>query len=167
MLVAGGVIFVFPAQENYLETVTKRKWNLSRTLAPHNSTFYGTYMEPGSWFQLNISSSSSVRVIVSTVKHDPDPTKIPYFEHTGTSFNQKLPAGGTNFIDIENENPFPVTLQGNVLMQHGEEKYRTIYPYVIPGFLLVLGGTGALIFGVFKKPRGPSKFKGAHRKKKN
>ena len=160
----GVVILVFPSRVTYFETSTVKEWDLqSRILVPQDSTFYGHFMNSTRSFQLNIASSNSsgtpapVKVTASVVQHSGGSVKVPLsgYPQTGSSFNQKvLPhSGGTYFIDIENENPFPVTLKGNILVLQTEENYRTIYPYVIPGFLIMLGGIGALIHGIFKKPK--------------
>lgn len=157
LLVPGVVLFLFPVEERYLETVTKRKWDLqSQTIAPQDTTFYGSYLGPNMYFKLNISSpEGAIKVIVSVVKHLPDPIKDPVFEETGTYFDQMVSSGGTSYVDIENENLFQVTLQGNVLVLEQKENYLTVYPYVIQGFLIMLVGIGALIFGILKKPKGP------------
>ena len=163
------MIMVFPAQETSLETVTVKTWNLQqRTIAPQNSTFYGSSMQPEMWFQLNISSSDSVKVIISIIQHLGGPEKDtiagPFI---GTSFHQKATVSvtATYWIDIYNENPTPVTLYGNVLVQQEKTNYHTIYPYVIPGFLIMLGGITTLLFGTFKRPRKPSKSRSKHKKK--
>lgn len=167
LLVAGGVLFLFPVEERYLETVTKRKWDLqSQTIAPQDTTFYGSYLGPNMYFQLNISSpEGAIKVIVSIVRHLPDLLKETVWEGTGTYFDQMLSSGGTSYIDIYNENLFPVTLQGNVLVLEKKENYRTVYPYVIQGFLIMLVGISALIFGILKKPKGPLKSKSTRGKK--
>lgn len=167
LLVAGVVIFVFPAQETYLETSTAKTEDLqSRTIAPQDYTSYGSFMNSSRWFQLNISSSNSsgapapVKLTVSVVQHVGSPGKVPLlgYPQIGSVFNKNVPASatGTYYVDIENENPFSVTLEGNIRVQQTNEKYRTVYPYVIPGFLIMIVGAGALIYGIFKKP---SKFK--------
>lgn len=68
-----------------------------------------------------------------------------------------ISAGGTYYVDLKNENPFSVTLEGNVLVQQTNENYRTIYPYAILGFLIMIVGTCALIYGIFKKPSKPKR----------
>ncbi|MGD8507077.1 MAG: hypothetical protein PVF15_10500 [Candidatus Bathyarchaeota archaeon] len=159
LLAVGAVILVFPAQEPHFEISTAKTWDLqSKILEPQNGTFYGSLMDSDRLFQLNISSSGPVKLTLSIVRHLGDPSKTPIspYPQTRSSFNEKVEIGstGTYYIDIENENSFPVTLSGNVLVQEKEENQQTIYPYVIPGFLLVLGGVGALIFGIFRgKPK--------------
>ncbi len=172
LLVLGIAISMFPAQEPYIESeaVTIAEWSLQQqTLAPQNTTFYGKMAEHGTWFQLNISSSDSVKVTVSLVQHAPGPTKVPIFEEMGISFKQTvlIYSTGMHYIDVVNENAFSVTLWGNVLVQQQqtETKYRTIYPYFIPGLLIMLGGTTTLLFGISKKPRKPSKPTSRHKKK--
>lgn len=125
-------------------------------------------MQPGMWFQLNISSSDSVKVVISILQHLGGPEKDtvagPFI---GTSFHQKATVSvtATYWIDIYNENPSTVTLYGNVLVQQEETNYHTVYPYVIPGFLIMLGGITTLLFGIFKRPRKLSKSRSKHKKK--
>jgi len=164
-LLAGLSVFVFPAQEVYTETVEISKWDLqSRVLAPfgqdQDSTFYGRLMTPERLFQLNLSSSDPIELQVSISRHNPD-EKVPIFYQTGTNFNQEVPAynTGTYIIDIQNKNPSSVTLDGNILVKKLITNYHTTYPYAFPGFLMILGGTSALIFGIFKKSKKPSKSK--------
>jgi len=161
LLVIGVIIFLFPKQEPYFELkpVTIDEWNLQqRTLAPQNTTSYARLMKPGMLFRLNIScanASNSVKVTVSFVKRLMSPIKVPIFEQTGNIFNQEVPISGTGtyFVDVTNENPNPVTLLGNVLIQQKRINYYTIYPYVIPGFLIMLTGTIVLIIGISKRPK--------------
>lgn len=126
-------------------------------------------MEPGMWFQLNISSSDSVVVTVSFAQQSSGgSTKVPVFlPPEGSSFNQKVSISftGTYFIDITNENSFPVTLWGNVLVQERELNYHMIYPYVVPGLLVMLGGASVLVFGISKGVKRPSRLKDLRKKK--
>jgi len=168
-MTAGIVIMAFPAQEADFETVTVKTWPLQqKTIAPQNSTFYGSSMQPGMWFQLNISSSDSVKVVISILQHlggsEKDTVAGPFI---GTSFHQKATVSvtATYWIDIYNENTSPVTLYGNVLVQQEEANYLTVYPYVVPGFLIMLGGVTTLLFGTLKKPGKPSKPRSKHKKK--
>lgn len=125
-------------------------------------------MQPGMWFQLNISSSDSIKVIISIIQHLGGPEKDTVAgPFTGTSFHQKATVSvtATYWIDIYNENLTPVTLYGNVLVQQEETSYHTVYPYVIPGFLIMLGGITTLLFGIFKRPKKPSKSRSKHQNK--
>jgi hypothetical protein len=164
LLVAGVVISVFPRQESYVvsEAVTLKEWPLQQqTLTPQNTTFYGQKIEPTMWFKLNISCSDSVRTTVSLVRHTNGDTKDSIFNQTGANFNQTVSVliGGTYYVDIINENPFSVTLNGNVLVQaqHTETKYRNVYPYTVPGLLVMLGGAITSFFGIFRRTRRPSR----------
>lgn len=160
LLVAGVVFLVFPAQETYFETSTVKEEDMSRTLPPQNATFYGSLMNSSRSFQLDISSSNSsgapapVKVTVSISRQKGTRKDLIWGPFTESSFNQEVPASitGMYIVDIENENHFSVTLQGNILVKQTNENYRTVYAYVIPGFLIMLGGTGALIYGIFKIP---------------
>ena len=165
LCVVGLAFLVFQAQEEYAETVDVYEWNLqSEPLAPsgenRDSTFYGRYMDYGMWFQLNVSSSNSIELQVSRMQHDPD-LKIAIFDQIGIHFDQKISGlyPGTYVIDIKNESPSWVTLDGSVLVRRLETNHRNVYPYTIPGFLIMLGGTGVLVFGIFRKPKKLSKSK--------
>ncbi len=115
-------------------------------------------MKPNWYFQLDISSNDTVQLIVSissSVTQDKDPIRVL----TGTNFNQQVvtPYTGTYWIDIENETPSPVSLDGNVIVNQVETMYHNVYPYALPGYLIVVAGAGILIFGIFKKPKRLSK----------
>jgi hypothetical protein len=169
-LIVGVVTFALPAQETYLETTTLDKWEVQpETLPPQNATFYGRSMNPRLWFKLDMSSSAPVNVIVSFVQQSVGgPTKVPIFEQTASSFRQEIPIprSSTYWVDIMNENSFPVTLEGDVRVQQAETNFRTVHPYAIQGFLLTLVGIITLVFGIFKKPKKPSKPKGSRTRKK-
>lgn len=133
---------------------------MSRTLAPQNSTFYGSLMNPSRSFQLNISSWNStgepvpVKVTVSISQaQGTEKDALPGYPQIGSLFYQNVSAAvtGTYIVDIENENSFNVTLLGKILVNQAYENYRTVYPYVIPGFLIMIAGTSILVYGIFKK----------------
>ncbi len=166
LLLAGLPVLVFPAQEADTETVKIGKWDLqSLVLAPYgqdqDSTFHARLMNSSRWFQLNLSSSDPIGLQVSISRQGLE--KVPIFNQTRTSFNQKVSASatGTYVIDIQNKNPSSVTLDGNVLEMQLKTNYRTVYPYALLGFLMILGGTGVLIFGILRNPKKPSKSKRA------
>lgn len=102
-----------------------------------------------------------MKLTVSVVKHTGGVTKVPLlgYPQIKSSFNQEVPvsAMGTYSIDIENENPFPVTLDGNIVVLQTNEYNRTIYPYVIPGFLVMITGVGMVIYGILKRPSKPKR----------
>lgn len=179
LLVAGIAISVFPTQETYTthETVTVDEWPLQQyTLPPQDSTFYGKYMNPEQSFRLNISSLHSdgspapIKVTVSLVQHaGEDTTKLPIpdYPQTASNFNKEvsISSTGTYFIDIMNENPFSVTLNGKALVQQKQEKtnFRTTHPYVFPGVLTLAGGAIILAFGIFRRPKRLLKHRGARK----
>ncbi len=162
----------FPMQEPEYETVTAKTWDLDQeTLAPwdqpYNSTFYASMMNESRWFQLNISSSDTVRVEISIIQRDGAPVKQrvagPFI---GTKFTQKAEPTitATYYIDIYNDNPTEVTLYGNVLVQQRNAHYHTVFLYVMPGTLIMLGGIVTLAVGVFRKARKPLKPRFKHGK---
>lgn len=161
LLLAGSLISFQATQGVNYDTVEVSKWDLhSKVLAPfgedQDSTFYGRLMHREWWFQLNVSSSNTIALLISIVQHNPE-QKVPIsgWPKTGTDFEQKVLARntGTYMIDIQNNNPLSVNLDGTILAYRPEPYYYNVYPYVLPGFLLILAGTSALIFGIFKKPR--------------
>ncbi len=169
-MLAGLLIFLFSAQETHTETAEISKWDLQSTvLKPFgqdpDSIFHARLMTPGWWFQLNLSSSDIIELQVSIMLHNPE-EKVPIFDQTGTSFNQIVPTSstGTYIIDIQNRSPSSITLEGNVLIRKSQTSYYTVYPYALPGFLIILGGTSMLIFGIFKEPKKPSKSKRARKR---
>jgi len=151
LLIVGAAISAFPSQESHVETINKEILPFTRTLAAHNTTWAGALMTTGMWFQLNITSSNSVSVTMSIlVAHVPE----PIWGATRSSFDQKLKISGTGtyVIEVANENPFPVVLDGNVIVQQDKTSHSTVFPYFLPGLLIALGGATVLLFGVFKKP---------------
>ncbi len=160
LLIAGFVALLFPAEEPYQETLQIDEWSVaSRILAPFARTpAYGRLMKPDWYFQLDLSSNDTVQLIVS-ISSSVTLEKVPIFIRTGTNFNQQVvtPNTGTYWIDIENETPSPVSLDGNVIANQVETTYRNLYPYALPGYFIVVAGAGILIFGIFKKPKRLSK----------
>jgi len=162
LLATGMALLAFPTQEASETTVDVKEWNLqSKTLgpqnSPQNSTFYGTFMRPGMWFQLGVSSSDFVQLNVSVLQNPG--IRTPFLIKEGTSFDQKVTISqtGTYVVDIRNINPYNVTLDGKVIVRETETNYRTTNPYAFPGFIVTLGGTAAMAFGIFKKPKRASK----------
>lgn len=161
LLLAGFLISFQATQGVYYETVEVSRWDLqSRVLAPSgedkDSTFYGRLMHRDWWFQLNVSSSDTIALLISIVLHNPErQVPISGWPKTGTEFEQTMFAQntGTYMIDIQNINPLPVNLDGDILAYRPEPRYYNIYSYTLPGFLLILAGTSALIFGIFKRPK--------------
>lgn len=156
--IVGVAVLAFPVPEEYVETVQIDEWNLqSLTLAPpgedRNSTFYGRYMGPGTAFIFDVASSGSVELRVSVVRQNPE-SITPIYTQIGTYFNRTMVGfqGGTYLVEIENKSPQSVTLQGNVQVTQSETKQRNVYPYAIPGALVIAGSTGVSIYGVFKNP---------------
>jgi hypothetical protein len=167
VLIVGFAALLFQEQEIDVETVDVDVWDLaSRTLAPsgedHDSTFYGTLMKQNMWFRLNVSSSDTIELRVSVFQHDPD-VKVPIINPLhGTSFNQEVfpRSMGTYFVDLKNESPSSVSLEGNVLVKQRQEATpENVHPYFLPGAIMILAGTIFVIFGVFKKPKKRSKTK--------
>jgi hypothetical protein len=163
LLVLGVAISVFPSQETYFETTTAKTLSLPRTLASQNATSVGTLMKPEMWFQLNISSSGSVKVRVLVMQHSSNGSikVLIWGPFTESSFNQEVSISttGTYLVEINNENPSSVTLDGNVLVRQKETHYNIFHPYIILCLLIILGGTTTLLLGVFKKTKRHSKSK--------
>jgi hypothetical protein len=164
LLAVGVVVSAIPAQETYIETITleEKTWNLHLLTLAANATIgpYGSYMEPGRSFQLDVSSSDDVRLEVSIMTQQGG-SEEPVFAQTGRSFNQKVAASvmATYVIYITNENPVAVTLDGSVFVTEEQTSLRTVYPYLVPGVLVMLGGAISLPVGISKKSEKPPKSK--------
>jgi hypothetical protein len=160
-LIAGIGLSAYSTQESFIEESVLEKWDpkYPRTLepppSPNNSTLWGRLMKKGWWFELNMSSSAPVRLTVSVIEHQDGPTMVPIFNQTGTFFNQEIKIGGTGTyqIDITNEGNIPADIWGNVTAKVGETRYHVVYPYVVLGIPMVIGGMGALVFGVVAKTK--------------
>ena len=165
LIAVGVVVSAIPAQETYIETITleEKTWNLHLQTLAANATIgpYGSYMEPGRSFQLDVSSSDDVQLEVSIVTQQGGAEANPVFVQTGKSFNQKVVPNvhGTYVIYITNENPTAVTLDGSVFVLEEQTSLRTVYPYLVPGVLVMLGGAISLPVGISKKSEKPPKSK--------
>lgn len=166
ILVSLGITsLLYPIQEAYTETEEVHRWDLeARILAPagqdQDSLFLARLMNSSRSFQLNLSSSDIVYLQVSRSRHNPE-GKEPIFTQTGTSFNQEVETTttATYIIDIENTNLTPVTLHGNIRTLQEMTKYRASFPYAFLGLLAILAGSIALYFGIFRRPKKPSRLK--------
>jgi hypothetical protein len=165
LVAAGIIIMALPAQEAEYETITVKTWELEGEVlspqdGPYNSTFYASMMNESRWFQLNISSSDTVRVEISIVQHAPTTVKQrvagPFI---GTRFTQKAEPTitATYYIDIYNDGSTEVALYGNVLVEQRNALYHTVFLYVMPGTLVMLVGIITLVVGVFKKVGKPAR----------
>jgi hypothetical protein len=106
------------------------------------------------WFQLDISSTDSIRLTVSLVQSQE--IKTPVFNQVGTNFDQIVTAGitGTYWIDIVNVSPSSITLEGEILTKGLEAAPITSSPLVLVGAPLMIVGTIVLVYGFLKeKPR--------------
>jgi len=124
-----------------------------RVFPPEDSTFYARLMKPGMWFQLDVSSTDSIRLTVSLVKSE---EKSPIFTNVGTSFDQPITTGltGTYWIDIVNVSPSSITLEGEIITKQLESAPVTSSPLILVGAPLMIIGTIVLVYGVVKeKPR--------------
>ncbi len=125
-----------------------------RVFPPQDSTFFARLMQPGMWFQLDISSTDSVRLTVSRIQSQT--IKTPIFNKVETNFDQVVTAGvtGTYWIDIINESPSSITLEGKIITKQLEPAPITSSPLILVGAPLMIIGAVVLVYGVLKeKPR--------------
>jgi len=157
LLVIGLTLLALTTQEAFTE---KREVELDtwappdRVFPPQDSTFYARLMQPGMWFQLDVSATDSTRLTISLVQSQE--IKTPVFDQEGTSFDQKVTTGktGTYWIDIVNVSPSSITLEGKILAKRLEAAPSTSSPYTLVGAPLMIIGAIVLVYGIIKeKPR--------------
>ena len=156
-LVAGTVLATFSIQESYTEEIDK--WNVGPSaIRPEDQGPSWTLgMQDGSFFELNISASDTVRVRIGTSTYNEVTgeavLKNLTFDQAGTRFTQKIAIGksGTYQVQIKNEGKTPVNIWGNVFAK--KTVYQTVYPYSSLATIVVLGGLASLIYGVLTKPK--------------
>ncbi len=125
-----------------------------RVFPPEDSTFYARLMQPGMWFQLDVSSTDSIRLTVSLIQSQA--IKDPIFTDVKTSFDQIVTTGrtGTYWIDIINVSPSSITLEGKIITKQLEPAPITSSPLILVGAPLMIIGAIVLVYGVLKeKPR--------------
>jgi len=126
-----------------------------RVFPPEDSTFYARLMQPGMWFQLDVSSTDSIRLTISLVQSQEVKTPI-FTPPVGTSFDQQVTTGktGTYWIDIVNVSPSSITLEGEIITKQLEPAPVTSSPLILVGAPLMIIGAIILVYGVLKeKPR--------------
>jgi len=111
-------------------------------------------MRIGMWFQLNVSASDSVRLVISVLQQE-DQSMQAMFNSSMSIFTQKVTVGGTGTyqVDIVNENQYEVEISGYVDARENVTKNNVFYPYSTPGTLLALVGIVVLIVGALTKPK--------------
>jgi hypothetical protein len=166
LLIFGTILVLYSPEEVSFEEETVSTWNsiASSSLMPppdpHNATFWGVLVPPASRFELNISSSAPLRVIVSATESSTQ-TLISIFDETGVSFTQIVPEGdtpldmGTYNVEIRNEGSTVVNiLPGSTVtaIQLIAEKHAS-YLYQASGVLAIFCGMIILLLGVFIKSK--------------
>jgi hypothetical protein len=163
-LIVGIVLAAFSIQESYTEENTLDKWDLNKepsTLNPQNpGPLWALEMQEGSFFELNVSASNTVRMRIGTPTYNNSTGEVvltnPIFNQVGTGFTQKVAVGGsgTYQVEVKNEGATPVNILGNVFAKKIVTiYYPTVFPYSSLGTLVVLGGLASLIYGVLTKPK--------------
>jgi hypothetical protein len=163
-LIVGIVLAAFSIQESYTEENTLDQWDLNKepsTLNPQDlGPSWTLEMPEGSFFELNVSASNTVRMRIGTPTYDEYVGEMvlmnPIFNQVGTRFTQKVAVGATDTyqVEIKNEGTTSVKISGNVFAKKIVTIYRpTVYPYSSLGILVVLGGLASLIYGILTKPK--------------
>ena len=156
-----GIALVFPSTDETHTTIQEiQKWDsiwpptLNPPPQPNNSTFWGRYMQRGNWYELDLSSNSSVRVTISIMLQQSQ-TKTPIFDQVGTRFTQKVGIGfeGTYQVDIINEGTSPASIWGHATAMKEVTINSKIYPYLPWGILMAIAGLALTIFGVSRKSK--------------
>jgi hypothetical protein len=145
----------FPVPERQVEESIKETWNVyPPTLEPGSEdALFGCYMRFGDWFELDVSSSDQVRLVISV--SESAAILIPIFQNVGTRFTQIVPVDdrGTFTVQIFNDGSSSVSLQGKVVAWEVLTNVRTVYPYASVGTLVAGGGIIVLIFAFLKKSK--------------
>lgn len=123
---------------------------------PDNSTFAGTYLANGCWFELDLSFSGPVRVSIYAMEQG-EAGMVSMFNEVGERFTQKVWAsgGGTFNIEIRNEGSFAVDIAtgSQVVAKRNVTTNLVLYPYRSIGVLVALVGLCLLLFGLVAKGR--------------
>lgn len=161
-LIAGTVLAAFSIQESHTDENILDTWNLngSSALDPQApGPSWALEMPEGSFFELNISASNTLRLRIGTLVHNEDTgedflTNL-VFDQIGTRFIQQVVAGGNNTyqVEIKNEGTSLVSIWGNILAKKAVVTYQTVYPYASLGTLAVLTGSASMIYGFLTKPK--------------
>jgi len=161
-LIAGTVLVASSIRESHTKVNILGTWNLngSSPLDPQAAgPSWALEMPDGSFFDLNISASNTLRVIIGILVQNQDSqenflTNIA-FDQVGTRFTQQVAAGGntTYQVEMNNEGTFIASVSGNVLAEKAVVTYQTIYPYTSMGTLAILTGLASMIYGLLAKPK--------------
>jgi len=161
-LIAGTVLVTYSIQESHTKENILDTWNLngSSALDPQApGPSWALEMPDGSFFELNISASNTLRLRIGTLVQNQDSgenllTNI-VFDQIGMRFAQEVAAGGntTYQVEIKNEGTSIVSVWGNVLAKKTVVTYQTIYPYTSIGTLAILAGLASMTYGLLAKPK--------------
>lgn len=164
LLIMGIVLATFSIQKSYTEENTVAEWDVSTPLStltpltPNNLTAWAP-MQEGSFFELNVSASDTVRVRIGNVTFADTGEEVwvyLLFDQVGTRFAQKATINetGTSYlVEIKNEGTTPVHIAGNVFLKNTVVKYEAIYPYPSSATLMLLVGLTLLIYAVLTNPK--------------
>lgn len=162
LLVAGIVLAAFSIQESHSEEQTLGNWDSSgpSTIHPQDpGPRWALEMPEGSFFELSVSASDTVRVKIGTPTYPEDTGEEVLtnliFDQVGTSFTQNVTIGenDTYQVEIHNEATTNVIVWGNISARSILTTYQTLYPHSSSGALVVLGGLALSIYGVLTKPK--------------
>jgi hypothetical protein len=161
-LTLGAISALYSAEEISYEEKTVGTWDsiasssLTPPTEPHNSTFWSVLMQGGSWFEMDLFFSGSLRVTVYAMKSATQ-TLTPIFDQSGVAFNQKVSIlePGSYDIEIRNEGSTVVEILpgSTVAAKQIEAKKHASYPYQALGVLAISFGLIILLLGVFIKSK--------------
>jgi hypothetical protein len=161
-LIAGTVLAASSIRESHTKENILDTWDLngSSALDPQApGPSWALEMPDGSFFELNISASNTLRLRIGTLVHNEDSgedllTNL-LFDQVGTRFIQEVGVGvnDTYQVEIKNEGTSVVSIWGNILAKKAVVTYQTVYPYVSLGTLVLLTGSASMIYGLFTKPK--------------
>jgi len=153
----GVFLAVFPTQVSYTKEIDK--WNIGFcTIRPKDpGPCWGRRMSRGTFLELNISASDTVRVRIGVPVYDKFIHEMVLknitFSQVGTNFTQKveISESGAYQVEIKNEGTNPVNVWGSVSAK--KTIHQTVHPYSSLATPIVLGSLVSLIYGVSAKSK--------------
>ena len=158
LLIVGIVLVTFSIQMHNDTENTLDRWDSLGTsaLLPQNpGPSWTLEVAAGSFFRLDISATSPVRIRIGMPSYDQLTGETvfmnPIFDQVGARFTQKVEVNENNTyeVQIKNEGAIPLAVEGNVSLAEIMTKYQTIYPYQSLGTPVALIGSILLIYGGF------------------
>jgi len=151
----GVILASYSTQISHIEEI--EKWNIGFcTIRPQDpGCCWGREMSNGTFFELNISASNTVRIKIGVPVYDEVENKIVLkniiFNRVGINFTQivEIRESGTYQVEIKNEGTNAVNISGSVSAK--KAIYRTVYPYLSLATPILFGSLISLTYGIFAK----------------